>query len=731
MNKHLGNTLVSFKKATSFIIKFSTITMLSLLFGNYGWAQEHWKFDDRDAPLRSIPNGMRFEWHSKQNMPELAAGIIGTGLRTDGYSTWLSQKVNMQDSLSMSGWFALESFPTDTAAFFGFQGQPTSFAVCVDRFGEILVNMGKEGEFSYSSTGHYVKRFKWINIALSVKDNTLEIWVDAEKIDGGNRHFASPLQINEILVAKDIRQKRLGLQNLNVLNTLIDDIKLWEGSINLNNLHQEVIKHASNTPTLAIPKSRFENDFSRPKFHLLPAANWTNETHGLILYKDKYHIFNQKNASNLFLRQINWGHFSSPDLINWTEHIPALTPDRGYDENGIWSGHVVLDDNGVPTIIYTTGSDTMGVGLAFPKDDDLIEWQKYDKNPVIRGQPEGYSRTDLRDPYVWKEGGIWYLVIGYGIEENDANRGTVLLYTSKDLKKWEFKHTLFEGNPEKDDTGIFWEMPVFKKIGEKYVLLINKTPHNGVPARAMYWVGDFKNERFIPDNMQPRNLEIINRLLSPSVTEDKQGRITAIAIIPDEFGEAAAYKQGWTHLYSIPRVWNLKEGKIIQTPHPNLQTIRDKYVSFPEIKINNGDTYKLSQHTHQLEIKAKINVNGAKKFGFIVNKNPDGSEYTKIYYDVENQQMVVDQTYSSLKEHIPKQIKKEIYHLDLSNPIDFHVFIDGSVIEVFVNGEDAFTTRVFPKKVTSNEVEIFSENGEIVAKADVWTLKATTITVDF
>src|SRR5690606_14996256 len=120
MNKHLGNTLVSFKKATSFIIKFSTITMLSLLFGNYGWAQEHLKFDDRYELHRSISNGMRFECHSKQNMNKLAEGIVGTGLRSDGYYTWLSQKVNMLDSLSMSGWFSLESFPTDTATFFGF-----------------------------------------------------------------------------------------------------------------------------------------------------------------------------------------------------------------------------------------------------------------------------------------------------------------------------------------------------------------------------------------------------------------------------------------------------------------------------------------------------------------------------------------------------------------------------------------------------------------------------------
>jgi sucrose-6-phosphate hydrolase SacC (GH32 family) len=58
-----------------------------------------------------------------------------------------------------------------------------------------------------------------------------------------------------------------------------------------------------------------------------------------------YHIFNQKNASAIFLGQINWGHFTSSNLLYWTEEKPALTPDNAYDKNGIWSGHAVINDD--------------------------------------------------------------------------------------------------------------------------------------------------------------------------------------------------------------------------------------------------------------------------------------------------------------------------------------------------------------------------------------------------
>ena len=95
-----------------------------------------------------------------------------------------------------------------------------------------------------------------------------------------------------------------------------------------------------------------------------------------------------------------------------------------------------------------------------------------------------------------------------------------------------FVHLLFEGNPEVDDSGIFWEMPVFKKMGGKYVLLVNRVPHKGIPARCQYWIGDFKNEKFIPDNPVPQNLEVINRLLSPLLLRLRKGMLLPLPLYP-------------------------------------------------------------------------------------------------------------------------------------------------------------------------------------------------------
>lgn len=696
-------------------------------------AQQVLSFDGKET-LKSNDGKMEFNFHSVRNNIELTEGITGKGLRTDGYSCWLNSKINTKDHLSgISGWFALESFPTDTAAFFVLNDsvENRSTSICVDRFGDLLIGTGIGNKYSYSPTGNRVECFKWVNLAISLHGGKVEYWANGKEITPVNPSDSAPKNISEILIGKDIRDRKMWMYDLTLINGIVDEIKFWSTPINLNSLQAEVAALLPKKPVLAIPESRFEGDFSRPKYHLLPAANWTNETHGLIFYKNNYHIFNQKNASNLMLRQINWGHYSSPDLIHWTEHKPVLSPEPGFDENGIWSGHIVLNDQGIPAAFFSAGGAKFGIGMALPKDSDLMKWGRFKGNPIILGQPEGFTRTDMHDPYLWKVGDKWYMCIGFGLEKDGKQNGALLLYSSLDLKKWDFQHLLFEGNPEVDNSGVFWEMPVFQKIGQKYVLLVNKVPNKGVPARTLYWVGDFVNEKFIPDNPIPKNLEVINRLLSPSVAFDKNGLLTAIAIIPDEFGGEATSKLGWTHLYSIPRVWTLKNGKILQSPHPALKELREEKKSFQNQQVVSEKPLLISTGHKQIEIEATIEPGSSKKFGFLVSENPDHSEFTSIYFDTETREMVVDQTHSSLKEHIPLRIKKDKYELDLSKPIDFHLFIDGSVVEVFVNNEDAFTTRIFPLKETSNQVEIFTEGANVDAKADVWILKQAKVKTDF
>lgn len=688
-------------------------------------AQMQWSFDQANA-LQASDGHSLLQLHTVKKNLELVKGIEGKGVRTDGYSTWLTAE--LQEGIDcVAGYFALESFPTDTASLIGIKGKQHSIAVCVNRFGELQLEIGNTKNASCYSLQQQVRRYEWFHVALSMVNGSPVVALNGETCGMDVPEKGGLTGFSTLQIGKGFYEKRIGMYDITAINGLIDEICV-------NNKMPAVAEMDAllkQTPVLAVPEIRFANDFNRPKYHLLPAANWTNETHGLFFHNGKYHIFNQKNASSILLRQINWGHFSSPDLLHWTEEKPALTPDSPNDKNGIWSGCAVIDDSGVPRLFYTSGGDKMGVGMASPKDETLVEWVKSELNPIIEEKPAMYSRTDMRDQYVWKEGNVWYMIIGFGLEKVEQPHGTLLLYKSDDLEHWSFVHLLFEGNPAVDQSGIFWEMPVFKKMGDKYVLLVNRVPHKGIPARTQYWVGDFKNEKFIPDSPIPQNLEVINRLLSPSVVDTPDGQVAAIAIIPDEIGGPANYENGWAHLYSMPRIWNLKDGKICQSPHPIMKELRKEYQHFSKQALSNSNPLVISKEGHQLEMEVTFHPHDAKQFGIVLCKNLNKSEYTKIYYDVTKQELVVDQTQSSKRKYIPLRVRKDAYHLDTSMPVTLHLFVDGSVVEGFINGEDAFTTRIFPLEENSSQVELFADGNQTEVEVNLWKLAHALVGMNF
>lgn len=665
---------------------------------------------------------------------EIVPGFKGSGLRTDGYSTWVNASVpaSTKGECSISGWFALETFSTDTAGFSALKNSMTNewIAACFDTYGRAMIGFQQDGKTMYVTGDSSVEIFKWMHIALNVTADVAMMFVNGKLAVKMNGDFNSITKADSIAVGRDYSDRRMAIFPLNAMNGIIDEIAFSHESINEETLKKISSKTYDSIPSLKVPAIRFGEDYNRPRYHLIPAANWTNESHGLVRYKGNYHIFNQKDGNNLLLRKINWGHFSSPDLIHWTEHKPAIRPTMDYDKDGIWSGHAVLDSNGSPVIIYTGGSDDASICMATTADSGLIKWNKYPGNPVIKHPPESFHTKVFRDPYVFTDNGRYYMIVGFGFNDSGVEKGSVLLYRSTDLKRWEYLHPLFTGDPEQDGSGVFWEMPLFHKIDGKWVLLVNKVPHNREPADALYWVGDFANEKFVPKQVVPRHLEVVNRLLSPSVTVDEQGRTTAIAIIPDLISIRQQYRQGWTHLFSIPRIWVLKDGKICQLPHPALQQLRTDSILISGVDVTQAKPALLSSGKGQLELEIALDATNCNQFGLSLGKNASGSVFTNLVFDLDaNTITVVSSDSSAQKLHL----KNRMGNYDFAQrKFNLRLFIDGSMVEGFINEEDAFSTRMFPLDKEANRVELFGKDGKLkLLKAKVWSLKPAIVQQDF
>lgn len=124
--------------------------------------------------------------------------------------------------------------------------------------------------------------------------------------------------------------------------------------------------------------------------------------------------------------------------------VPSIEADR----DGVFSGSAVVSDDNQLVAYYTGHRWRNGVN----EDEGNLQVQcmavsddgiTFEKTGVIVECPEGLLH--FRDPKVWRMGDTWYMVFGACSAEN---RGQVWLYTSTDMKSWEFDRVIFtDPNP--------------------------------------------------------------------------------------------------------------------------------------------------------------------------------------------------------------------------------------------------------------------------------------------
>lgn len=461
-------------------------------------------------------------------------------------------------------------------------------------------------------------------------------------------------------------------------------------------------------------RQSLKNDRHRPIYHFLPPAHWMNDPNGLIQWGDTYHLFYQYNPDYPKSAPIRWGHAVSRDLVHWKDYPISLHPTPGGpDKDGCWTGCAV-NDNGIPTLIYT-GVFPESVCIA-RGDSELIKWEKYNGNPVIPSPPQGMDVTGFRDPYVWEEKGCWFLVLGSGIK---GKGGLALLYTSPDLKEWKYLHPLCEGKEE--ETGYMWECPNFFSLSDKCILITSPIPL-GYP---IYLLGRYDNHRL--------NVEKIGKVdvcphsfYAPQVFLDNKGRRIMFGWLRELRSSEAQKQAGWSGVMSLPRILSVKEDELAVDVVPEVEKLREKLLyRVSGVEIEATSFYPLNQlRGDALEIQAEILPCGAKSFGFLVRRSPGGEEETLIGYDGEKQEVFLDATRSSQDNSLVKPFCSS--HFELSGePLKLRIFLDRSVIEVFLNEKLALTTRIYPTREDSLGTGLFAKGGKVrIVKLKCWAMKS-------
>ncbi|WP_291528766.1 LamG-like jellyroll fold domain-containing protein [Bacteroides sp. UBA939] len=724
----------------SLLKRVSLLLFLAATGGHTAYAQlvTHFPMEVKDGRVTEIKSGASYDVISNF-APESIPGAEGQSLRLDGYSTCIAAGIQPENlnkqALTFTLWCSAETYPMMN------NDEAVNTSTCLagnmdeDRKSGFAFLLSSQGDYSFDfylngwkvscKAGVKLEKYVWNHLAgvIDVASKEVRLYRNAELVGSMNLNMTGDINVGESLfmIGKSMKDEKSGPFNLNTFNGLIDDIRIYANALAGAELGY---KEPANSADLSIPKTRFADDIYRPVYHGMPAANWTNEPHGLIYHGGKYHLFFQKNANGPYWGRLHWGHITSENLYNWQEEVIALAPSESYDWKGCWSGCVFSDavlTDGKPALFYTAVDNAKAtIAQASPADDALLQWTKDVRNPIVPGRPAGLS-DDFRDPYMFACNGQYYMIVG---TSKDGIGAATLHRYNRDTGAWSNDGSIFFKGRSAAVDGTFWEMPVIVPMNDGKWLFM-ATPlgiRRGV--KAVYRVGTISGDgTFAPLPAfvnEPNDLELTGMngegygLLSPSLHGIGDGKYVAIGIVPDKLRSAVNYSLGWAHTFSLPREISLDtDNRLVQKPYAGLVDMRTEE-AYSRSNFTLNGTEELSRVNGRcLEAQARFKVKATARVGFNLLKGISGAA-VKVYYDAPLNRVVVDaRSVERMKND--EGVFDGLYVAELperpaqGSSMKLHLYFDHSILDIFVNDKWASSVRLFPSDAGAAGLELYSE----------------------
>lgn len=489
----------------------------------------------------------------------------------------------------------------------------------------------------------------------------------------------------------------------------------------MNPLHEELLRSLTNDQ-FEIKKEKAKNDPWRLDYHVMPPVGWLNDPNGVIQADGIYHLYYQYSPHEPEGGLKYWGHTTSKDMVHFIDQGVVLYPDQPYDLHGVYSG-TAFEEDGVIHYFYTGNVKHIGDHdyITSGREQNTIHAISSDGGKTIEKvacvihaseYPKEYSQH-IRDPKVFKIGSIYYMILG---ARDLRDQGKVIVYHSTDLSNWTY-HGVFAG--PNDELGFMWECPDYFTIGDEEVMIISP---QGVAAagyefqniyQAGYLIGTLDLET-IQFNARSRFIEFDRGFdfYAPQTFLDEQGRriLWGWMGLPDEEGKITnpTIERGWQHAMTLPRELLIKDGKLIQRPLPEYQSLRGEVFetmtsvsgTYQDKRLN-GEVFELSVEIEQIVDSLEIHL----------------KQDIVLRYDLDKQLFTLTLGKSGYG--------RERRSIELDELKQLQIFADRSSLEVFINdGEYVMTTRSYPAP-DENQTSF-------VGKADIkikkWDLNRSTTT---
>ena len=489
----------------------------------------------------------------------------------------------------------------------------------------------------------------------------------------------------------------------------------------------------------------------RPIYHFCNPDGRLNDPNGLCFWQGRWHLFYQ--AFPPEDPRPHWAHAVSDDLIHWRDLPYAIYP---HPEHGCWSGASLVDGDRV--IVHYYGHQTGNVS-AISRDPLLLNWQKV---PGGIPEPKGNEPSQpyrVYDPCIWKKDGAYYSLSGGTLPTGPRGlqRRANFLFRSEDLETWEYLHPfveddLFSANGDDGACPYFWP------IGDKHMLLYYSHRNGG-----QYLIGDYDQAR---DKLIARDYGRFNfgaswpgGIHAPSATPDGKGGL--IAIFNVNWGMPSP---GWSEeerqirhfgcwegqqFMSLPRRLNLSaSGEVQIEPAGDIESLRGRHTQIADCTIKGNSEIVFDQLAgNAIELNLEVETNGAPLIELDVLRSPDQQEYTRIAFYRDRgvkpiepgigagtppnsegtySLVVLDSSHASIQPQARSR-PPEIAPVFLApeENLKMRVFVDKSIVEVFVNNRQCLAVRVYPGRQDSVGVALRAVGRDVrLVALDAWEMKS-------
>src|SRR5260370_1339214 len=159
---------------------------------------------------------------------------------------------------------------------------------------------------------------------------------------------------------------------------------------------------------------------------------------------------------------------------------------------------------------------------------------------------------------------------------------------------------------------------------------------------------------------------------------------------------------GWSGVMTLPRAMTLDtSGRLRSSPTGELSRLRHKHWQAESIALPSGVNVVLPIAGCRLEMMATVRASQASTLGLRIRKSPDGREMTVLSIDMSTATVIFDRSASSL----PPEVMPTVHEFNdgwLPGAfIQLHVFVDESIVELFIDDVLALTVRVYPSHTAS------------------------------